>query len=191
MQLLFLLLILPSSLSLPLSGSISQQSFGSRYPLSTPSSSLNQMPPDYHHTDPPKFYEYPIQAEIGILTAKIAMGGNNARKALERLHAIANHVNMDGYMKAFLPVALACKSLLIRENEPWKNRYLCQSLMVRITNLPVTTQFADPAKGLDFGKESSIVVPRPSRLYRPDREVEKLRAGADLDHILDDKPLEY
>ena len=63
--------------------------------------------------------------------------------------------------------------------------------MVRITNLPVTTQFAEPSKGLDFGKESSIVVPRPSRLYRPDREVEKLRAGADLDHILDDKPLEY
>ena len=42
-----------------------------------------------------------------------------------------------------------------------------------------------------YGKESSIFVPGPSRIYRPDREVAKLRAGADLQNILDDKPLEY
>ena len=145
----------------------------------------------YHHTDPPHFYKIPIQAELAFLTAKIVMGGHTAKRALERLHAIANHVNMDKYMKAFLPIALACKSLLIRESEKWENRELCQSLYVRITNIPVTTQFANSKNGEDYGLESSIVMPRPTRIYRPDREIEKLRAGADLNHILDDKPLEY
>ena len=146
---------------------------------------------NYHHTEPPHFYKIPIQAEIAFLTAKIVMGGHQAKRALERLHAIANHVNMDKYLQSFLPTALACKSLLIRESEKWENRQLCQSLYVRITNVPVTTQFANMKNGADYGLESSIVMPRPSRIYRPDREVEKLRAGADLNHILDDKPLEY
>ena len=145
----------------------------------------------YHHTEPPHFYKIPIQAEIAFLTAKLVMGGHHAKRALERLHAIANHVNMDTYLQSFLPTALACKSLLIRESEKWENRQLCQSLYVRITNVPVTTQYDDKKNGADYGLESSIVMPRPSRIYRPDREVEKLRAGADLSHILDDKPLEY
>lgn len=146
---------------------------------------------EYHHTQPPHFYKIPIQAEIAFLTAKIVMGGHYAKRALERLHSIADHVNMDKYLKAFLPTALACKSLLIRESEKWNVRQLCQSLYVRITNVPVTTQFADMKTGVDYGYESSIVMPRPSRVYRPDREVEKLRAGSDLEHILDAKPLEY
>jgi len=146
---------------------------------------------DYHHTDPPPFLMTPIQAEIAFNTAKIVMGGHQAKRALERLNSIANHVNMDVYLNSFLPTALACKSLLIRESEKWENRQLCQSLYVRITNVPVTTQFANMKNGFDYGFESSIIMPRPSRIYRPDREVEKLRAGADLNHILDDKPLEY
>ena len=145
----------------------------------------------YHHTETPHFYKIPIQAELAFLTGKIAMGGHNAKRALERLHAIANHVNMDKYLKSFLPTALACKSLLMRQSEKWENRELCQSLYVRITNIPVTTQYADSENGVDYGMESSIVMPRPSRIYRPDREIEKLRAGANLNNILDNKALEY
>lgn len=146
---------------------------------------------EYHHTDPPHFYKIPIQAELGFLTAQVIMGGKSAKKALKRLNAIANHVNMQKYMKAFLPIALACKVLLIKESEKWENRELCQSLFVRVTDIPVTTQYADTKSSEDYGKETSIVMPRPSRLYRPDREVAKLRAGSDLKYILDDKPLEY
>lgn len=146
---------------------------------------------EYHHSEPPNFYSIPIQAELAMLTGKVAIGGHQAKKALERLNSIANHVNMDKYLKSFLPLAVACKALLIRQSEEWDTRQLCQSLYVRITNIPVTLQYANEKNGVDYGQESSIVVPRPSRIYRPDREIAKLRAGADLQHILDDKPLEY
>lgn len=154
--------------------------------LATIASSLQ-----YHHAEPANFYPMPIQAELAMLTGKVAIGGHQAKKALERLNSIANHVNMDKYLKSFLPLAVACKALLIRQSEEWDTRQLCQSLYVRITNIPVTVQYANDKNGVDYGQESSIVVPRPSRIYRPDREVAKLRAGADLQHILDDKPLEY
>ncbi len=63
----------------------------------------------------------------------------------------------------------------------------CQSLYVRVMNRPVTTQYADSENGVDYGMESSIVITRPSKIYRPDREIEKLRGGANLKNILDNK----
>jgi hypothetical protein len=58
----------------------------------------------------------------------------------------------------------------------------------KIKSILTNIKNVDPENGVDYGKESLIVVPRPSRLYKPDREVAKLRAGADLSHIVDGKP---
>lgn len=66
----------------------------------------------------------------------------------------------------------------------------CQSIFTRMSDVPSTYQQDDMANGNDVGKLSTIVLPRPSRLYRPDREVAKLRAGADLNHIDDGKPVD-
>jgi hypothetical protein len=45
---------------------------------------------------------------------------------------------MDDYMKAFKPLMLACKALLLRDTVPVGIRMGCQSIFVRITNTPST-----------------------------------------------------
>ncbi len=42
-----------------------------------------------------------------------------------------------------------------------------------LSNFIINKKYSDPLTGVDFGKESLIVVPRPSRLFKPDREVNK------------------
>ncbi len=74
---------------------------------------------------------------------------------------------------------------LLDAEEDNKVRIFCASILNKISNTPVTTQEIDTNTGEAYGLESFVVAPDPARLYRPDQEIMKLRAGADYIHTLD------
>lgn len=54
----------------------------------------------------------------------------------------------------------------------------CASLQAKMSNGPVTFQDSDATSGEPWGKETFVMVPSAARLYRPDQEIAKFRAGA-------------
>lgn len=123
--------------------------------------------------------------ELLFCAGKTLAGGKMGKKALIRAHTLAGKYLGQKAIKAFAPLAMACKMLLMRDSVKDFLKYLCQSLFAKVTDLPVTSQMAEEAKGQDEDKISTVTVPSPTRIYRPDREVEKLRQGATTWNIVD------
>eukprot|EP00742_Colponemidia_sp_Colp-10_P012136 GILJ01013580.1.p1 GENE.GILJ01013580.1~~GILJ01013580.1.p1 ORF type:complete len:256 (+),score=27.19 GILJ01013580.1:45-812(+) len=142
--------------------------------------------PTFEHTEMLKDEELELQAEVMRLAPQILAGGRRAKKALRRLHTLVAHPDGKTIIKQS-PVMPACKSLLTRTPKALEVhiRSMCGSIVAAVTDLPVANQIVDVVTSTAKKGVIDIVYPRPSRVYRFDEEVAKLRAGASVEDIVD------
>ena len=96
------------------------------------------------------------------------------RKALARLISLASEPNAKTIMKVS-GVLNAAATLMSRPETSDDVQRLAGSLVTLSSNMPVTSEVSDDKSG-SYG-HVSIVIPRPSRVYRPDQTAMELEAG--------------
>ncbi|KAF8822546.1 hypothetical protein IE077_003505, partial [Cardiosporidium cionae] len=70
-----------------------------------------------------------------------------------------------------------CQFLMQRESTPDRQRWETGSILTLITDLPVASEISDSKTG-SFG-HINVVLPRPSRVRQPDKEIASLNSGMD------------
>ena len=104
-------------------------------------------------------------ASFGALAAEVAAGGHVARRALEQLVAFASDAGArKDIVASGAPAAAA--ALLKRRGTVEADRALAGSLLTLLSDMPVAAEVSSELTGGDGQVE--IVLPRPSRVYRPD-----------------------
>jgi len=115
----------------------------------------------------------PMEAELAMISGKVLGGGTGAVKGLIRAHSLANMYEGRDKVSSFAPLGLACKLLMSRESTPDNPRSLCQSLLAKVTDMPVSSQGVVEKTGEGIGKITTVTVPSPTRMFLPDREVRR------------------
>jgi len=117
--------------------------------------------------------EFPI---IMALRSRVLEGGRGAAKALSTLINLWNQ--QKGTRKSIKNsmVMVDCNALLMQSNTPDYLRNLAGSLMALISGLPAWSSITDQKSGSNA--HVNIIVPRPSRVYRADKEI-ALGTGGD------------
>lgn len=114
--------------------------------------------------------------EISVLNTRVASGGRTADMSLARLKSLASKPYARLLMKVLGTTSVAL-FLMQRESTPDRQRWQAGSIVTLITDLPIVSDVADSATG-GFG-HVNVVLPRPSRIQRADREIKKLKQGVD------------
>merc|ERR1719498_518994 len=115
-----------------------------------------------------------LKAEVSLLSDQVRAGGDVARKALTRLVDLSNLPNAKWIMSDAGIVA-DCAKLMSKVETGEQIQRLAGSVIARVTDLPVTSSSSDEKTG-SYGR-THIVIPRPSRVYRPDETMIALMAG--------------
>lgn len=112
--------------------------------------------------------------QIKALNEKVDAGGRQARDALARLVALSSLPNAKPAMRS-QGVEKSASKLLSSRTASHELKGLAGSVLTILGNMPVSAETADDKTG-SFGRVD-IIVPRPSRLYRPDATILQLDAG--------------
>ena len=107
--------------------------------------------------------------------ARLRAGGHQASLASRRLLSVAAEPSALQLMKT-LGVEAAAARLMKSPASDERLQRLAGSIVTLLSGMPVTAQLSDESSG-SYG-QVHIVVPRPSRVYRPDQVMLDLEAGA-------------
>ena len=116
-----------------------------------------------------------LKNDVQKLGNRVSAGGRKAKKALTRLIDLWSEPNAKPLM-LFSGLLFKCKKLMSSPETPDDTRALAGSLITLLTDVPVTSESSDEKSG-SYG-HVNIVVPRPSRVYRADKEILELEGGA-------------
>jgi hypothetical protein len=116
-----------------------------------------------------------LRSDITKLMARVGAGGRKARMALARLIDLTSQPNAK-IMMVSSGLLWNCKKLMSAAETPDDTKALAGSLITLMEDVPVTSTATDEKSG-SYG-HVNIVVPRPSRVYRADREILELEGGA-------------
>jgi hypothetical protein len=116
-----------------------------------------------------------LRNDVRKLNSRLRAGGRKAKRALTRLIDLMSEPNAKPLMMVS-GVLFKCKSLMSSPETPDDTRALAGSLITLLTDVPVTSESSDQKTG-SYG-HVNIVVPRPSRVYRADKEILELEGGA-------------
>jgi hypothetical protein len=116
-----------------------------------------------------------LRNDVRKLSSRLRAGGRKAKRALTRLIDLMSEPNAKPLMMVS-GVLFKCKSLMSSPETPDDTRALAGSLITLLTDVPVTSESSDQKTG-SYG-HVNIVVPRPSRVYRADKEILELEGGA-------------
>ena len=114
-------------------------------------------------------------AEVAALVAEVDAGGHTAKQALRELSALAADPAGRSSIVASGAVR-AAETLLKRPSTSSAVRGVAGSFLTLLSGMPVASSVADERTG---GSASvDVVMPRPSRVYGPDRVNAELASGA-------------
>lgn len=116
-----------------------------------------------------------LKNDVQKLKSRVSAGGRKAKRALTRLIDLVSEPNAKPLMIVY-GVLFKCKTLMSSPETPDDTRALAGSLITLLTDVPVTSESSDAKTG-SYG-HVNIVVPRPSRVYRADKEILELEGGA-------------
>ena len=116
-----------------------------------------------------------LKNDILKLRARVGAGGRKARMALMRLIELTSQPSAK-LMMVSAGLLWNCKALMSATETPDDTKALAGSLITLLKDLPVTSTATDEKSG-SYG-HVNIVVPRPSRVYRADKEILELEGGA-------------
>ena len=105
-------------------------------------------------------------AEVAALVAEVDVGGHTAKQALRELSALST----DPAARSLIVTAgavRAAETLLKRPSTSSALRGVAGSFLTLLSGMPVASSVADERTG--GGASVDIVMPRPSRVYGPDR----------------------
>merc|ERR1712139_688999 len=112
--------------------------------------------------------------EVKSLKGDLEAGGDLAKKALARLLDLSSEPNAKWVIEN-AGILGDATTLLSKEDTSDDIQRLAGSLITRVTDTPVTAETSDSDTG-SYGRVH-IVIPRPSRVYRPDETVVELMTG--------------
>ena len=115
-----------------------------------------------------------LTMEVKSLKLNVAAGGDRAKKALARLIELSNEPNAKWVIEN-AGVLQDATQLMSKEESSDEIQSLAGSFITRVTDTPVTSETSDDKTG-SYGR-THVVIPRPSRVYRPDETVIELMAG--------------
>lgn len=115
-----------------------------------------------------------LKSDIRQLLPRLEAGGLKARDAMVRLISIVAQPTAKTTM-ALLGVKDAAAKLMKSPSSSEEIQHLAGSLLTLITDMPVTSEISDESSG-SYG-HVNIVLPRPSRIYRPDKTLIELESG--------------
>lgn len=120
--------------------------------------------------------------EAAMANSRVLAGGRTAEKALARMRDI--------YSSPFGPESLSltgtpltCLILASKEATPDALRWQALSMVTLLTNLPAGVTIDDTPSG-GFG-HLNLVMPSPTRIYQPDRDIPLLDAGVSPEALID------
>ena len=116
-----------------------------------------------------------LRAEIAELVPRVEAGGRKARDALVRLIHDAPEPDAKELMKTMGIQAVASRLMKSPASSTELQR-LAGSVLTLLTGMPVSSEISDDGSG--SSGQINIVIPRASRMYRPDRAMAAMRAGA-------------
>ena len=112
--------------------------------------------------------------EISKLVPRVKAGGRMATKALARLVSLTSDPNAKSVMIGAGVVA-AAETLMKRPDTSDRNIGLAGSILTMLSGMPVAVEVADEKTGADGHVD--IIIPRPSRVYKPDKVILQLSSG--------------
>lgn len=115
------------------------------------------------------------RAEIAALVSRVEAGGRKARDAVVRLIRETSEPDAKDLMKA-MGVQAAASRLMKSPASSTELQRLAGSVLTLLTGVPVSSEISDDSSG-SHG-QVNIVIPRASRVYRSDKTIAALRAGA-------------
>ena len=121
-----------------------------------------------------------VGANVAELVAEVDAGGHTAKQALRELSALA--ADPAGRSSVVASGAVrAAETLLKRPSTSSAVRGVAGSFLTLLSGMPVASSVADERTG---GSASvDVVVPRPSRVYGPDRANAELASGVSPEHV--------
>merc|ERR1719221_683504 len=121
-----------------------------------------------------------LKKDISGQVARIQAGGQQASNGLKHLLAIAGEPNAQQIMKS-LGVEAAAARLMKSPSSDEHLQGLAGSIITILSGMPVISELSDERSG--SSGQVHIVLPRPSRLYRPDQVMFDLAAGVQPSQI--------
>ena len=115
-----------------------------------------------------------LKKDITGQVTRMQAGGQQASKAIKHLVALAAEPNSQQIMKS-LGVEAEAARLMKSPSSDDTLEGLAGSIITILSGMPVTAEPADESSG-SYGRVH-IVLPRPSRVYRPDKVMLDLDAG--------------
>jgi len=115
-----------------------------------------------------------LRQQISELVPRVDAGGRKARDALVRLLHEAPGPNAKEIMKAMGVQAAAARLMKSPASDAELQR-LAGSMLTVLTGMPVSSAISEDSGALG---QINVVLPRASRVYRPDRTMLAFRAGA-------------
>ena len=116
-----------------------------------------------------------LRAEIAALVSRVEAGGRKARDAVVRLIRETSEPDAKDLMKA-MGVQAAASRLMKSPTSSTELQRLAGSVLTLLTGVPVSSEISDDSSG--SRGQVNIVIPRASRVYRSDKTIAALRAGA-------------
>jgi len=114
------------------------------------------------------------RTDIAEQVARMQAGGRQAARALMHLTTLATDTDAKQIMRV-LGVEAAAARLMQSPASDDTVQGLAGSVITLLSGMPVTSEISDEKTG-SHG-QVHIVVPRPSRIYAPDRQILDLNAG--------------
>ena len=115
-----------------------------------------------------------LKQDIVGQVARLRAGGRQAMKALKHLLAIASEPDAKTIMKTSGVEAEAARLMQSPASDE-SLQGLAGSIITFLSGMPVTAEISDERSG-SYG-QVHIVLPRPSRMYKPDQVMLQLDAG--------------
>lgn len=120
-----------------------------------------------------------LRRDMAALIPEIQAGGGSARDALASLLLLSTQRDSRTVMKTLGVPAVAARLMKSRASSDEIQR-LAGSVLTVMSGVPVTSEISDERSG--SAGHINIVVPRPSRIYKPDKVLLDLKAGVQPSH---------